>query len=69
MNMVGSNWVYKMKQCLNVSVKRHKTRLVAKGFTLQEGIDYSKTLSLVVMPTTIRLVLTIIVSRVVKPIN
>jgi hypothetical protein len=36
--------------------------LVTRGFTEQEGIDYLETFSLVVQPTMIRLVLTIIVS-------
>lgn len=37
------------------SVARHKTRLVA--ISQEEGLDYGETFSLVVKPTTVRLVL------------
>jgi hypothetical protein len=36
--------------------------LVAHSFTQQEGIDYLEMFSLVIKPTTVRLVLTIVVS-------
>jgi len=45
------------------SIEWYKTRLVARGFTQQEGIDYSKTFSLVVKHTTFILVFSITVSR------
>jgi hypothetical protein len=44
-------------------VDRHKARLVAKGFKQHLGIDYNDTFSLVVKPTTIRLVLSLTVSQ------
>jgi hypothetical protein len=56
-NVVGCKWIFKLKRKADGSIKRHKTRLVAKGFHQHVGIDYGETLSPVVKLTTIRTVL------------
>jgi histone deacetylase 1/2 len=55
--------VYKIKSRVDGAIDHYKAHLVARGFTQQEGIDYSKIFSPVVKTTTIRLVLTIVVSK------
>ena len=41
--MVGCKWIYKIKTRSDGSIKRYKTRLVAKDFTQEYVIDYEET--------------------------
>jgi histone deacetylase 1/2 len=56
-NLIDCKWVYKIKK------KSDGTRLVAKGFKQRYGIDYEDTFSPVVKAATIRVVLSITVTR------
>ena len=60
---IGCKWVYKVKENPDGTVNKYKARLVAKGFHQVAGFDFSETFSSVIKPTTIRVVLTIALSR------
>lgn len=60
---VGCKWVFKIKKNSDSSVSRYKAWLVAKGCHQRAGIDFSKTFSPVVKPTTIPIVLTVALAK------
>ncbi|MCO5566841.1 hypothetical protein L7F22_020523 [Adiantum nelumboides] len=39
---IGTKWVYKLKRKPDGEIDRYKTRLVAKGYAEQKGIDYEE---------------------------
>jgi hypothetical protein len=63
MNLVDCKWIFKIKRHADGSIERYKVRLVAKGFSQRYGLDYVEMFSPVIKPTTVRLVLSIAVSK------
>ncbi|CAN0824684.1 Retrovirus-related Pol polyprotein from transposon TNT 1-94 [Linum grandiflorum] len=62
-NLVGSKWIFRNKYNSDGSLQRHKARLVAQGYSQRAGVDFHETFSPVVKPTTIRVVLSIALSK------
>ena len=46
-SVVGSRWIFKVKQEANGSIEKYKAIFVAKGYYQVEGIDYEDTFALV----------------------
>ena len=62
-NLIDFKWVFRIKKKSDGTIDRYKARLVAKGFKQRYGIDYEDTFRPFVKVATIRLVLSIVVSR------
>jgi hypothetical protein len=62
-NIIDCKWVYKIKRKANDSLDRYKAGLVAKGFKQRYEIDYEDTFNPMIKCTTIRVILSIVVSK------
>ena len=56
-NVIGTKWVFRNKMNEQGEVVRNKERLVCKGFSQQQGIDYKETYALVARIEVVRLFL------------
>ena len=56
-NVVGTKWIFRNKMNEQGEVVRYKARLVCKGYSQQEGIDYEETFALVARIEAIRMFL------------
>ena len=60
---IGNKWVLKVKRKEDGSIDKYKARLLVKGYTQREGIDYEDTFSLVVRFASICLILSIVAKQ------
>ena len=59
--VIGSKWIFRKKENINEKeAPTYKARLVVKGFSQKEGVDYDEIFSLVVKHTSIRVLLSLI---------
>ena len=62
-NIISCKWIFKVKTHPDGSLDKRKARLVARGFTQQHGVDFHDTFSPVVKAATVRLILSLAISR------
>jgi hypothetical protein len=60
-DVISVKWIYKTKQYAEGNGKKHKARLVTRGFTQQPRIDFNETFSLVAHMDIVKTMLAIIV--------
>lgn len=61
--IIGNKYVFRVELKAKKSLERYKIRVVTKGYDQTLSIDYTHTFSYVVMPSTIKLVLTFSLSK------
>ena len=62
-NVVGCRWIFTLKYNSDGTVERPKSRLVAQGFTQQEGVYYLETFSPVAKLTSVKLLLSLAAAK------
>jgi hypothetical protein len=58
--IVGCKWVYKIKCDSRGNIEKYKARLMAKGYTQIEGVDYNETFSLVSCKDSFRIIMALV---------
>ena len=61
--IIGCKLIFEVKKNPEGSINKHKVCPAAQGFIEQYGVDYHGTFSHVVKPATVRLILSLAISR------
>ena len=62
MKTISCKWIFKVKECISdAESSRFKVKLVGRGFTQREGIDFNEIFSPVVKHASIRVILALVV--------
>ena len=56
---IGCKWLYKPKVNAEGNIEKFKSRLVAKGYSQQEGIEFEETFSPIAILNTIRMLISL----------
>ena len=57
--LVGCKWVFKTKRDSSEKIERYKVRLVVKGYSQREGIDFKETFSPVSTKDSFRVIMAV----------
>lgn len=55
--------MFRSKLKVDGALERHNSRFIGKGYLQIEGLDYNEAFSPVIKPTTIRIILSLALSR------
>ena len=58
---IGCKWVFKTKRNAKRQVKRYKERLVAKGYSQRQGINFKETFSPVSTKDSLHIIMAIVI--------
>lgn len=61
--VINLKLIYKLKKDADENIVKHKSRLVAKGYLQEMGVDFDKKFALVTRLETVRLLLALVVKK------